>query len=131
MPISENIEEVLRRHQNISLDGKCFSIVGDGWIPIIDSLFSQLSTLVKGEPVGLRQIKEKFGVLVVYMEPGQSFWRRAQVLIDKARVLSTKTCEVCGSPGEKRSCYSDGTPRDWIETLCDKCNLVPMEEETT
>ena len=55
------------------------------------------------------QVKEKFGGLRFYVNGAtEKHWS----YITFAESMSYKTCEVCGSPGER---YTDG----WHTTLCD------------
>lgn len=56
------------------------------------------------------QIKEKFGVLRVYLDHADE---RIVALTDTAETLSKTTCEECGAPGQLRS-------GGWLKTLCDE-----------
>jgi hypothetical protein len=58
------------------------------------------------------QVKEKFGGLRFYMTSGSD---EIYDLINKAEVLSRKTCEECGQPGEEGA-------GSWIRTLCESCH---------
>lgn len=62
----------------------------------------------KKVPVVL-QVKSKFGGLRFHARGGTDV-HGAYILM--AEVLSTRTCEVCGAPGQRRA-------TDWIRTLCD------------
>lgn len=55
------------------------------------------------------QVKEKFGGLRFYVQAATD---KHYSYINFAESMSYKTCEVCGSPGER---YTDG----WHTTLCD------------
>ena len=93
----------------------------DGWFDIIWDLSSKLEPLIQKcideeqdtelYPKAF-QVKEKFGGLRFYMTCGS---REIFDLIEEAEILSYKTCEECGKPGEER----DG---GWIHTLCDDCH---------
>lgn len=60
-------------------------------------------------PVAL-QVKEKFGGLEFYVDRANDI---QQSYITFARLMSYRTCEVCGSPGMQY-------PLGWTFTLCDK-----------
>lgn len=115
--------------------------VGRGWHHIIDALFGALSNDVERARYQLKyalenpdskyiktipeyesdlsdalkklptivQIKEKFGGLRVYTNGATE---THQAYIDFAAAMASRTCEVCGSPGESRN-------SGWIKTLCD------------
>lgn len=57
----------------------------------------------------IRQIKEKFGGLRFYYDGGDEVIDGA---VRMAEAMASRTCEVCGRPGERRG-------GDWIQTLCD------------
>jgi hypothetical protein len=57
----------------------------------------------------IRQVKEKFGGLRFYYDGGDDKLYGAVMM---AEAMASKTCEVCGRPGERRG-------GDWIQTLCD------------
>jgi hypothetical protein len=86
---------------------------GDGWFDILGDLCEKLS---KYDGIEFAQVKEKFGLLRVYIN-GVSGDIADEVysLIDDAEIKSGDVCELCGEPGEGRS-------GGWIHTLCDKCN---------
>lgn len=82
--------------------------VGEGWKNIILDLCEDIRKL--GWDGRVYQVKEKFGTLCFYIGYGTpAIWDR----IAKAELESSKTCEVCGEPGEIRS-------GGWVKTLCDK-----------
>ena len=57
------------------------------------------------------QIKEKFGILRVYMT---SQTKEMDEIIAEAENKSSKTCELCGDSGKRRG-------GGWVVTECDKC----------
>ena len=114
--------------------------VGAGWYNIIDVLCSMLSSDVEqakrqlkyamenasshSKPIAeleadlaqaledlpvIMQIKEKFGGLRFYV--GQTS-EEQQAYIRFASAMASRTCEVCGNPGEIRH-------TNWMKTLCD------------
>lgn len=88
----------------------------DGWYSLIHNLCDILNTHIeytyseeiKGQ-FCISQIKEKFGGLRFYMNHEDEYMTGA---ITMAESYSDILCEVCGSPGSKR------TIGGWIQTLC-------------
>lgn len=85
-------------------------IVGPGWVPILDTLVSELVKL--GWDRDLSQVKEKYGGLRFYTGTYKQEWDEP---IRKAESACSKTCEECGKPGKLR-----GT--GWVYTACDDCD---------
>jgi len=65
------------------------------------------------------QVKEKFGGLRFYVDGGS---QEVENYITFAEAMASQTCEVCGSPGERRS-------GGWIRTLCDKHSREQDEKD--
>lgn len=90
----------------------------EGWRPIILELLERLEAEIAAQPAAERdafrvvQVKEKFGTLRVYLA-GQGT-ERMEAAIHSAEQASSKTCEVCGAPGELRS------RNRWMLTRCQK-----------
>ncbi len=108
----------------------------DGWYYLlydmareIDAIYREAGLEPEMEPA---QIKEKYGLLRVYMDPDGRYddWaeltdtlkaalraarRRAYDTLDRYEDMSEHVCEVCGAPGEYRSDLG------WIRSLCDRC----------
>jgi hypothetical protein len=82
--------------------------VGKGWAPLIHHVYNAREAL--GTPVGIIQVKEKFGGLRIYTEYYHE--ELEKVIIDVGRQSFT-VCEVCGNNGEL--CKS---PTGWYRTLC-------------
>ena len=73
--------------------------VGDGWHPLIDALCTQLQRLTDedGAPqIVATQVKEKFGSLRFHTRESDE---RQKAMIELAREISVRTCDVCGAPG--------------------------------
>jgi len=88
---------------------------GNGWIPLLEKLFSDINKIVKKEKLKdfkVVQTKEKYGGLRVYCYYSND---EIEDLIDKAEEESYKTCEVCGSKDEVTQ------SKGWISSLCKKC----------
>ncbi|HDY87278.1 MAG TPA: hypothetical protein ENH82_04075 [bacterium] len=95
--------------------------VGSGWFPLIYRALNRLSEHQKssGDLIRLRQVKEKWGVLRIYID-GPDI---AKVIVSKAAEKSTYVCEVCGRPGELRM-------NDWYSTHChDHYNGIRVDLE--
>jgi len=95
-----------------SVGFSCFK----GWRPILGRLLERLEAAIEAQPVDaqnefrLRQIKQKFGTLRVYVSGATPEMRAA---IDEAEQESAFTCEVCGEPG--RLADRNG----WTSVKCD------------
>ena len=100
----------------------CGADCPDGWKDLVLNLLDKLKGKCK-----IAQIKEKFGLLVVYTDPistdqaGFDAVNEADKLIDEAQEASSKICEVCGAPGKRDS---DG----WITVLCELHKQERIEE---
>ena len=100
----------------------CGADCPDGWKNLVLDLLDKLKGKCK-----IAQIKEKFGLLVVYTDPistdqaGFDAVNEADKLIDEAQEASSKICEVCGAPGKRDS---DG----WITVLCELHKQERIEE---
>ena len=84
--------------------------IGSGWFRILYQMLVELEEIrLCGEHVYLRQVKEKFGGLRVYIDGPD----KADDIVEKYSSMSYKICEICGEEGKLRS---DG----WYITLCDQ-----------
>jgi hypothetical protein len=109
------------------------NFVGRGWHPLLLRLHEQLLAVSPG--YSLRQVKEKYGTLRIYLNSGlmrgpylssglfpdeQQAAQNAKEdaaarrLVAAAEEESGSICESCGNPGLAR----EGS---WIKTLCDGC----------
>jgi len=85
---------------------------GDGWYNLLDKLCEKLS---KFDEITFAQIKEKFGLLSVYVHGcTEENFDEVHNIIEEIELESEKVCENCGQPGELRK-------GSWLYTLCDKC----------
>jgi hypothetical protein len=86
---------------------------GDGWLTLLYRLSRALSE--HADSVGLElvatQVKEKFGMLRIYVDGGDEEVDR---LLDEGELESAAICEVCGAPGT----LSNG---GWCSTRCEPC----------
>ena len=82
---------------------------GNGWYEIIDDCLQELSVLKHDMPdtyqyLKVRQIKEKFGTLRIYVDHGPD--NLIDDIIGYAIDRSTTTCESCGSLHGKIRAFS-------------------------
>jgi len=103
------------RHESLMYYGLSHD---DGWYTIVNSMCCAINNHLKnlkriGTPLDYEfvQIKEKFATLRVYDNGGNE---HIDGIISLAEILSSKTCEVCGSNAELSV---RGT---WYKTLCQK-----------
>lgn len=93
-----------------------------GWHSLIEDLCFGLEKLCENEIQNndnlpyINDMKEKYGSLSISVygvllndEIGEKMWK----LIDECEELSSKTCEICGRPG-------NATQSGWIKTLCEE-----------
>ena len=85
---------------------ECKAEVGKGWSGLIDEIYDRLP-----EDAYIAQIKEKFGLLRVYVE---NIPDSLQDFIYECEKRSAKICEQCGATGKLRH-------GGWVLTLCEEC----------
>ena len=94
--------------------------VGPGWWGILDRYVPQL---MERNPECSLYIKEKYGLLRIYMT-GKLIDREAfEKAADAAELESVTVCECCGSPGLLRENLV------WMLTLCDHCLEANSEQK--
>jgi len=100
-----------------------WSGVGPGWFLILDELFTGLRAI--GFTGQFGQVKEKFGMLRVYLGPGEAdsdeVWKKASELVRHAERASATICELCLGGVVGKLMRKGGLPGGWMMTLCDKC----------
>lgn len=105
--MSAALDALLWRHGIDPASVECGADCGDGWLPILDRLLTDL--FVMGWNGRLSQVKEKFGLIRVYLDCGTvAQYRR----VEQAERESASVCETCGQPGVLRV-------GGWLQTLCD------------
>ncbi|HQA24118.1 MAG TPA: hypothetical protein PKW13_10415 [Rhodoglobus sp.] len=90
----------------------------DGWGPLIAELEEKLKRLWPDYTIS--QVKEKFGGLRYYANPGdvdEETSKRFYDLIHDAEAKSFEICECCGQPGQ----LSRRGRHGWYKTLCSTC----------
>lgn len=94
---------------------------GDGWFDLLSGLCAKLDALQLGPNFKIVQVKEKFGMLRVYVSDAPKEKRKeVDKLISRAESESSAICEHCGKPGKithlNQGCY--------IITLCSECGAL-------
>ena len=91
--------------------------VKPGWEHLVECMLSAINSHAKQSedvhqiPILLLQIKEKFGSLRVYYQGTND--SAIEGIVKMAEQMSTRTCDVCGSPGVIRDDLG------WIRSLCE------------
>ena len=92
------------RHGDKATTAMCWGFAcGDGWFDLIDGLCAKIASAVDaGEmpPVKAVQVKEKMGVLCVYLSGGNNETTRLRFDVMRA---SETVCEECGATPAKMS----------------------------
>jgi len=104
---------------------------GDGWYRIIDRVacaFENAIGAMVRENVSaerwprVRQIKEKFGVLRIYVGITGEMPEALAAAIKEAEHASARTCEACGLLGKLRK-------GGWVHVSCDTCEARHLERK--
>ena len=82
--------------------------VGLGWESIVETMLEELR--LSKEAVDILQIKEKFGELTVYHNQFNNV--RVTMIIERAKINASKTCDKCGKIGELRE------KSGWLAVRC-------------
>jgi hypothetical protein len=108
----ENTKMIIESNPLLFASGVPHFEVGDGWFQLLMSLCYELEAIIARNqiPLGVIQIKEKFGGLRFYVLPTSD---EIEEIVRAHEVKSTRTCEVCGDEGAVRSKYG------WLRSLCD------------
>jgi hypothetical protein len=110
------------------VDHRYRNFAGRGWWPLLEEMHERLLTI--DPPYRLCQVKEKWGVLRVYVEDKHYVDRpdvldQIKAVVGEAVGESAVTCERCGEPGRLRNDEEWLSQRHYLLTLCDRC--VPIE----
>ncbi|KAL8797154.1 MAG: hypothetical protein Q9195_000621 [Heterodermia aff. obscurata] len=123
----DDFPSLFQRH-TLGMDQSCmfFGIqVLSGWYHILYRLSSSISTVVSENGLDpqeycYEQIKEKFGLLRVYMHGGTT--EEIGQAIQRAVEESAKTCEVCGREGQLGD-------KGWLRVRCNECEEQRVQEQ--
>lgn len=87
---------------------------------MIIKIYKQLDYCISEKLPKAAQVKEKFGLLRMYLENGtDSMYNQIHIAEEKSQYI----CEECGKEGKLR-------PGNYIRTLCDKCAGITHDELT-
>lgn len=86
---------------------------GKGWYPLIEEMIEELKN-IKDCDFELIQVKEKFGLLRVYVDTGTD---EVYDIISRYETLSSHICEECGKFDTSKMRVHHG----WYMTRCDEC----------
>jgi hypothetical protein len=128
MPLPDNfdrdtfIARLRAEHARILPDRIVFA-VENGWLPIIELALDRVEDSLERHgwigKAGVRQIKEKFGELRLYVRPldeDEAYPDELASELTAVRMMSsgdsTQTCEICGDVGET------GNFAGYYQTLC-------------
>jgi hypothetical protein len=95
---------------------------GDGWEPLIRRMSETIEPFCVATDLRAAQVKEKGGVLRVYLNSGEPLPHELRAAIRSAEEQSRRTCEGCGAAGTTRRLR-------WIRTLCGDCATFAAEWE--
>lgn len=104
----QRVEEIRNRHSALVPFDMRFAVEA-GWLPLIDETLGRLEELLRAEGElensGVRQIKEKFGALRIYVRPHHGSWpdstsRGTLAIVAEAQKRSAEQCEICGRTGQ-------------------------------
>ena len=123
----DDFPSLFQRH-TLGMDQSCmyFGIqVLGGWYHILYRLSFSISTVVSEKNLDpqeycYEQIKEKFGLLRVYMFGGMT--EEMAQAIQRAEEESAKTCEVCGREGQQMN-------KGWMRVRCNDCEERREQEQ--
>lgn len=112
-----DIDAVLKKHGigHVICGAQC----GNGWVPHIDKLITEL--IAMGWDKNVTQIKEKFGTLRFYVGKATP---EMYELINKFEGETFKMCEACGKEGVRKAWRSS-----WIKCLCTEHGTIWAKEK--
>ena len=95
---------------------------GDGWFQLLWDLFTEIESLYQSRDteiqLTIRQVKQKFGSLTVYIQYGLP---EVYEIVNRYQKLSETVCEGCAieSSIQQRNYY--------FSTLCDPCYKIKLQ----
>jgi hypothetical protein len=106
--LSDEFNAFADKYPKAMADVYCGVECGKGWMPLVEPVLAECE--VTGTEV--RQIKEKFGRLRIYVaQAPESVYDAIRI----AESASANVCETCGRSGKTT------TDERWILTLCPPC----------
>lgn len=112
----ENLEDLVKEFPISMSNPYCGAGCGIGWKPLIRKVL----LVLEKHKARVAQIKEKFGGLIIYIDPPiskEDNWndhgfKECYNAIRQSEEESFKVCEECGAEGKLRS-------GGWLKTLCE------------
>jgi hypothetical protein len=103
---------------NYLTEEQAVACVGKGWEPLVRRVYN--AKIGIGTPVGIIQVKEKWGGLRIYTD---YYDEQLEPIITEVGNQSYKICETCGAPADL---VQKGT---WYQTRCEehRGEGVPVE----
>ena len=98
---------------------------GDGWKKLYEPILRYIENYNKNteyNPIIVRQIKEKFGSLRIYLS---HYTNELREMIDKAEDESEYVCETCG-----KHIDNPIVENHWIYAECDDCHNKFLDKQT-
>lgn len=89
---------------------------GPGWFPLIEKTLIKLVRIARDDGLDrlrVRQVKEKFGGLRIYLSGGND---RADAAVAAAQLQSLKICDLCGG-----AVLAPLPQTGWVITRCEPC----------
>lgn len=90
---------------------------GKGWYNIINNVCKVVDQHIKNNPrkeqIKILQIKEKFGILTIYVQNGDEY---IKAINNFAKTISSITCEYCGEEAKITKLKTG-----WLKTICNRC----------
>jgi hypothetical protein len=88
-----NSEELQKKFHS-RFQGPRYIECNNGWLKLIEDFLTELDTIDPNKELTIFSIKEKFGLLRIYINQGAS--SEVSELIGKYEEMSRTVCEVCG-----------------------------------
>ena len=99
--------------------------IGDGWYSLYYDLCTEIELVIEARTLNpmdfyFTTVKEKFGLLRVYMSDSSRTDEIAEVL-EKTAKKSERTCERCGGEGKMNE-------QGWLSIKCEECRRTEAAE---
>ena len=119
---AENSKKLYDKYPGLFHENPVDFACNDGWFDLLNRLCGILSSYAgkeDNEYIRFGQVKEKFGLLRIYLDFGDDITPRYRAMAEGAAEMvesaSGLICEQCGEKGQRTK------KGGWINTLCPKC----------